>query len=68
MEDQVEISYIHTLHTNVYVSYPFHLNQSAFIPCLTLFFPAFNDDVNICMMDSLIQKKFFSKEKLMDLN
>jgi hypothetical protein len=61
----VKISYIHTLHSKVYVAYPFDLNQSGSIPCFTpLFFPAFHDDVNTCVMGSLIQKEIPCRRKI----
>ena len=53
----VEISYIYTLHINLYVAYPFDKNQSNSFPCFTLFFPAFHDDVNAHVIGSLIERE-----------
>lgn len=51
---KVKLSYTHTLHINMHVYYPFDKDQSNPFPCFTLFFPAFHDDVNTCMIGSLI--------------
>ncbi len=60
----VKISYIYTLHINVCVAYPFDKNQSNSFPCFTLFFPAFHDDVNTCVIGSLIQKEISLRRKI----
>ncbi len=40
----------------MYVAYPFRLHESDSFSFLTLFFSALSDDVNVCLMDSWIQK------------
>ncbi len=40
----------------------FDKDQSDSFPCLTLFYPVFNDDANVCAMVTLSQKNLVSKK------